>query len=112
MEEERQLRAVREKVKEATLPEIVEETQAEEQLPQEVGREDQGIDAMVRDELEVTRQLEQEHAAQAREDAMIARQIQEYEQEKAVKNKKMWQGMRSCRPTMRRSGTTGWCGVR
>ena len=81
MEEERQLRVVRDRVKEATLPETVQETQVEEQLPQEAGR--QSVDNMVQDELEVRRHLEQEHAAQARDSAVLARQIEEYEQEKA-----------------------------
>ena len=81
MEEERQLRVEREKARGSAVPETVQETQEEDLLPQEDGH--RSVDIMVQDELEVKRQVEQERAAQAKEAAVLARQLQEYEQEKA-----------------------------
>ena len=90
MEEERQLRAVKEQVMTACIPETVEESGDEEPTqpmgpvvvkPANLGPDD-GLDALRQDELEMKQLREEEAVRQQRQEAMLERQLVEYEEER------------------------------
>ena len=90
VEEERQLRAARERAVAASVPETVEES-GEDEPTQLLGaveekcgdlKLEEELDVLLQDELEIQRVREEEAMQQSRYEAMLNRQLLEYEQER------------------------------
>ena len=82
MEEEKQLREIREKVQANPVPETVVETPEAENSGETVANQVSSVDQLVEDELEIRRQLEAEQEMLAWEKARLEKDILDYENDR------------------------------
>ena len=85
MEEEKQLREIREKVQANPVPETVVETPEAENSVETVANQVSSVDQLVEDKLEIRRQLEAEQELLAWEKARLEKDVLEYEHDRDLR---------------------------